>query len=76
MAQESWGIHSRPDPLVDHLYNIFADNHLVDTCPCSLPPAWNNQRVGDEHVGKRLDRFLVQEDLVESLKNLKSRVYK
>lgn len=55
MAQESWGKNNRPDPLVNHPYNLFIDYNLVEICPFLLSPTSNNQRVGEEHVGKCLD---------------------
>ena len=44
--------------------------------PCPPSPTWNNHRVDDEHIGKRLHRFLVHENLVEILGNMKSCVHR
>jgi len=41
------------------------EKHLLDIEPISLKPTWRNLRCGEGRVSKRLDRFLVSEQLVE-----------
>ena len=38
---------------------------LSDINPVKLRPLWSNMRMGDDGVLKRLDRFLVAEDLLD-----------
>ena len=39
---------------------------LLDIEPVKLKPTWRNNRCGDARVAKRIDRFLVAEQLVDS----------
>lgn len=48
-----------------HLLDLFADNHLVDIHLSPISPTRRNGRMGEERVGKRLDLFLVHEDVME-----------
>ena len=41
------------------------DSKLIDLDPQILKPTWSNRRVGEERIAKRLDRFLLSEDLLE-----------
>lgn len=38
--------------------------------PLKLNPTWRNRRCGEDHIAKRLDRFLVVEHLVSSLNHI------
>lgn len=63
-----------PDPLSEHLCTLFYDNHLVDIYPSPIVPTWHNGRSGDAYIGKRLDRFMIHQNLFEITRNLRSRV--
>eukprot|EP00253_Pinus_taeda_P020014 PITA_20014 len=54
--EECWGSIHRKDQLVDRLQTIFSDNNLLEICPHSTMPTWNNGRAGSHQIGKRLDR--------------------
>lgn len=56
------GSCSRPYPLAGHLVGRFAENHLVDILTSLMSPTWNNNRLGVEYVGERLNSFMVLED--------------
>lgn len=57
----------RLDPIANKLKDIIFDYNLVDIFPPRLAPTWNNGRMEDMHIGKRLDRFLLHEPLIEML---------
>ena len=61
---ESWGATAKADPLSEFFLNRIALAHLVDMPLLKLKPTWRNRRVGQEWVGKKLDRFLLSEPLV------------
>jgi hypothetical protein len=66
-AAEVWGPRTSPDPMTNY-FTHFLDLHgLLDLEPVKLQLTWRNRRVGDDRVAKRLDRFLLKEELVDSL---------
>ena len=56
------------------LQTFFMENNLWDIQPHKLYLAWYNGRTGDAYIGKRLDRFILHEQLLESLGKVHSRV--
>lgn len=64
---ESWGVRARADHLSDFFQNKLASSLLVDVSPHKLCPTWRNRRIGEEWIGKKLDRFLLCESLAENL---------
>jgi hypothetical protein len=65
-AGESWGSQSNLGSLNTFFTNLFCNNKLIDIHPGKLVPTWRNGRVGDAFIAKRLDRFLLSEDLMLS----------
>jgi hypothetical protein len=65
-AGESWGSRSNLGTLHTFFTNLFSNNNLVDIQPGKLVPTWRNGRVGEAFIAKRLDHFLLSEDLVLS----------
>ena len=63
---EVWG-STRWDPLADFFRDFMDEVGVVDICPDPLSPTWRNNRIVSEGVAKRLDRFLITEQLVEKL---------
>ena len=41
------------------------DSKLIDLDLQPLKPTWSNRCLGEERIAKRLDRFLISEDLLE-----------
>jgi hypothetical protein len=39
---------------------------LLDIAPTKICPTWRNKRMGEDYIAKRLDRFLILGNLVES----------
>jgi len=60
---EAWGPTAREDSLTDFFQNLLIENNLIEANLIKLKPTWRNRRVGEARVAKRLDRFLLNEDL-------------
>eukprot|EP00253_Pinus_taeda_P033136 PITA_33136 len=60
---EIWGPSAREDSLTNFFQNLLTSNKLIDVNLIKLKPTWRNRRVGEARVAKRLDRFLINEDL-------------
>jgi hypothetical protein len=65
-SREVWGEHARVDPLQLYFSQLIQVGGLVDVEPVKLLPTWRNGRKGHDYIAKRLDRFLVSENLVSS----------
>jgi hypothetical protein len=63
-SREIWGERARTDPLSDFYKHLFSKNSLVDLKPAELLPTWRNGRAGAAGIAKRLDRFLVADNLL------------
>ena len=61
-----WGPKAIPDPLSDFFKSHLTQLDLFDLDPIKLNPTWRNGRVGEDRIAKRLDRFLVREDIAFS----------
>ena len=66
-VSESWGANARANPLTDFFLSKIASSHLVDASLLKPRPTWRNKRVGEDWVGKKLDCFLLGEELAEKL---------
>ena len=64
---EIWGPHAQEDSLAGYFTQKLVENNLLDIEPIKLKPTWRNNRGGDRRVAKRIDRFLVSEQLVERM---------
>jgi hypothetical protein len=42
------------------------ESGLLDIAPTKLCPTWRNKRLGEDHIAKRIDCFLISTYLVES----------
>jgi len=62
-SREIWGVHAKSDPLHTYFNQLIQEEGLVDVEPVKLLPTWRNDRRGQDHIAKRLDRFLISEDL-------------
>jgi hypothetical protein len=61
---EVWGGNACTRPLTNFFISLFHDHNLVDTHPNKLAPTWRNGCSGTDFITKRLDRFMVSEDLL------------
>ena len=66
-VSEIWGSKAQLDPLGPYFTKLFSDHQLVDVAPSCTGPTWRNGRIGDEGISKRLDRFLLSDNLVSLL---------
>jgi hypothetical protein len=65
-ASEVWGPRVAQYPLNNFFLNYLDQAGLVDVEPQKVTPTWCNRWVGPDQVAKRLDKFLLIEDLLES----------
>ena len=56
---EKWGANARLEPSFALLRDNMTTLNLVDIKPSNGHFTWNNRRVGDRCIAKRLDRFMV-----------------
>jgi len=62
--KESWGEKVSIDPQMSFFNHLFYKNALIDMKPAELLPTWRNGRLGSAGITKRLDRFLIAEELL------------
>ena len=67
---EIWGPSARVDELSDFFHHRLSQVGVTDVSPIKLTPTWRNQRTGEDYVAKRLDRFLIAENLLESVNKI------
>eukprot|EP00253_Pinus_taeda_P008946 PITA_08946 len=60
-AAEIWGSSARIDPLTDFFSHLFHSHKLLDVNLIKTKQTWRNRRTGEEHIAKRLDRFLIND---------------
>jgi hypothetical protein len=61
---ESWGGLASSSQLSSFFGTLFLSHKLIDVLPDKLVLTWRNGRTGSNFIEKRLDRFLVAEDLL------------
>ena len=66
-VSEIWGTRAQLDPLGLFFSKLFSDHHLVDVAPSYAGPTWRNGRMGEDGISKRLDRYLLSDQLISSL---------
>eukprot|EP00253_Pinus_taeda_P027771 PITA_27771 len=64
---EAWGPSAREDPLSDFFSNTLQSHNLIDVNLIKVKPTRRNRRTGEGRVAKRLDRFLISEDLISGI---------
>ena len=70
-AHEIWGSRTRTNQLADYFAKKLREGGLTNVGIIKLKRTWSNTRVGDNRNSKRLDHFLVIENLVEHNKLFK-----
>eukprot|EP00253_Pinus_taeda_P035349 PITA_35349 len=68
---KAWGPSGREDPLSDFFHNVLLDKNLIDPSSIKLKRTWRNRRSGEDRIAKRLDRFLLSEDLITKVPTLR-----
>ena len=62
---EVWGPHARVDLLMDFFTQKLVERNWLDIEPNKLKPTWKDNRCGEGRVAKRMDCFLVAEQVVD-----------
>lgn len=70
--RETWGDYASLDSLADLFTSLFSQHNLVDYAPVQLAPTWRNGRLGSDSILKRLDRFLISDQLITSQDRIRS----
>jgi endonuclease/exonuclease/phosphatase family metal-dependent hydrolase len=65
-SREVWGDVARVDPLQHYFSHLVQYGDLVDVELVKILPTWRNGRKGQDYIAKRLDRFLIYENIVSS----------
>jgi hypothetical protein len=68
---EIWGPHAHRDNLSDYFIRKLEENKFFDIIPHRLNPTWRNMRSGDQRIAKILDRFLVNEGILNTTDNIR-----
>eukprot|EP00253_Pinus_taeda_P005878 PITA_05878 len=63
---ECWGTGRKKDPLSDRIRMELLNKNLVDICPENMGPTWENGRNGLAFIAKRIDRFLIKENIIDN----------
>ena len=64
-ANKIWGPKVRTDPLALFFSNLLQNMNLIDLDPQKSKLSWTNRRVGEDRITKRLDRFLLVENILD-----------
>lgn len=67
---EIWGDSAKVDELSDFFRQKLAQAGVIDVPPIKLTPTRRNRRTGESHIAKRLDRFLIADSLMESIRRI------
>jgi len=69
---EVCGSSTTLDPLAGYITTLLQIHHLVDFLLNAIVPTWRNGSSGLEAISKRLDRFLLTEDLALQVGRIKT----
>lgn len=62
---EVWGHCKKIDPLARLIQYVILMHNFVDICLTKIAPTWDNGRSRMAYVSKRVDHFLIHEQLLE-----------
>jgi hypothetical protein len=65
-TREVWGSSPRIDPMASYFNQLFQEEGLIDVEPVKFLPTWRNGRGEQDFIAKRLDHFLINENLALS----------
>ena len=74
LSYEVWGFKASFNPLFDNFIQLFDGSNPLDVLPTKIFPTYMNGKKGNASIGKRLDIFLITENLVGSVDRLRSLV--
>lgn len=64
---EIWGSNKKKDPLADRIKNELLSRNWVDILPPKMLPMWENGRIENAYIAKRLDRFILHDSLIDEM---------
>lgn len=53
------------------LTEIILARSLIDVFPPKISPTWDNGSSGNRYIAQRLDRFILQENMIEKMGNVR-----
>lgn len=72
--EEKFGGTYHIDPSRDILEEIMEQHNLIDIPPSNGKYTWTNKRVGKINIKERLDKILIQENIVAVHSSLKTKI--
>jgi hypothetical protein len=63
--EEVLGPNARPNPQFNFFTHFLIENRIMDIEPIKLIMAWRNKQTGEDRVAKRLDIFMISENILE-----------
>jgi len=61
--EEVWGSTTWIDPMVGMFHDALLTHNFIDIYQMDMAPTWDNGNAGEAYVAKRLDGFLMHEEL-------------
>jgi hypothetical protein len=68
---EIWGLATQMDCLSNYFVKKLEEVGSLDIEPAKLSPTWNNKRIGEACIMKRLDHFLKYEAFLDEVIRIK-----
>lgn len=66
-SEERWGKCRKTDPLSDRIKYELLHRYLVDVAPSKMMPTWDNGRIEEAYITKRIDRFIVHVSIIDKM---------
>jgi len=73
-TEEKFGGIFHADPSGEALEEIMEQHKLIDIPPSNGKYTWSNKIIGKSNINERLDRILVQENIVVDFTSVKSKI--
>jgi len=65
--EEIWGAKKKSNPIADRIKNELLCKNLIDILPPKMVPTWENGRIESAYIAKRLERFILHDNLIEEM---------
>eukprot|EP00253_Pinus_taeda_P027952 PITA_27952 len=66
-SDETWGNSRKKDPLADRIKYELLSRNLVDINHPKMLPTWENGRIEEAFIAKRIDRFILHASIIDRL---------
>lgn len=73
-TEEKYGGKYIADPSREALEDIIQNHNLIEFPPTNGKYTWSNQRIGAQNIKERLDRILLQQEIVANFSLIKSKI--